>query len=188
MRFSLIALSLLYAGTCIAEPSEKPCNIIMEPTWYDLECNSGRCTDYFGGKWILVGTITFKKKCKDAVELTKLHLRWQGQKIDNLVSSLYTKAVDQDKFIPIENNLVCDGIWNKSKQTLMLKFDKKQHLNVTNIFHLVLTVPKELEKKLRHGSFELIENLLPEQFQEIDRGMPLALALDAVGVVTEERP
>lgn len=160
----------LYANT-------KNFNVILEPTWQDLERNAQKSKD-FGGKLILVGTITFKKKeSVEPVYLNHLELIWQGETIDNLISSLYKKNLDPDKkdFIPIEDYLVCDGIWNKKKQTLILNFDHKHTLGPINTFYLVLTVPDNLERSLQNGSFCIEKQCLPYRLKQSIQHDSLAL-------------
>jgi hypothetical protein len=155
----LIACSSVHAAT----PAHD-FNIIVQAQWQDLENNEQRVKD-FGGKWILAGSITFKKKAKDTVHLSKLYLQWQGSKIENLVASLYRKT-DETKFLPIQENLICDGLWNKSDQTLILNFERKETLGPVNTYYLVLTVPETLEPTIKQGSFDVLVACLPAPFQE----------------------
>jgi len=158
--------------------------IILEPIWQDLEGNAARSCE-FDGKWILAGSITFRKKAKESVNLSRLYLHWTGAKIGHLLGSLYKKNLDED-FLPIEKNLVCDGTWNTAQQTLMLNFSKQQTLGLTNIFYLVLTVPEHLESTIRHGRFDLVDNCLPESFQPCSVNQKLSLALDTIGATVSE--
>jgi hypothetical protein len=149
-------------------------NVILEPYWKDLEQEEKKELD-FGGKWILAGSITFKKKAKDTVYLNHIYLHWRGKKIDHLMGSLYRKESDR-KFLPIQENLVCDGLWNKSQQTLMLNFERKHNLGPINTFYLVLTVPQNLEPVLKRGSFNLMAANLPEQFKVCANKQSLTMA------------
>lgn len=150
--------------------------IIIEPKWQDLEREPEKAKE-FGGKLILVGSITLKKRSKEHVSLSKFWLRWNGAPIDNLVGSLYKKESDKD-FHPIEEYLICDGVWNKNKQRLLLEFDEKQTLGALNVFYVVLTVPQELEKTLKSGKFEIEHSCLPELLQECTKNQELALSID----------
>jgi hypothetical protein len=151
--------------------------VIVEPKWEDLERNKTKITQ-FGGKWIVVGSITFKKKSKDPIFLTKIDLHWNGAPLEKLTGSLYDKPLDKE-FMAIEDVLLCDGCWNKTAQTLILKFNSKKPLNAVNIFYIVLTVPEQLEPTLKHGSFDITATSLPEpialQLQD-----SLRLSLDIV--------
>lgn len=149
-------------------------SILLEPRWENLDQDADS-TQAFGGKWILAGTITFKKKAQDTVYLSQLKLRWKGVYLDKLIASLYRKDYEK-KFLAIEENLVCDGCWNKAKQVLTLNFNEKEMLGPTNIYLLVLTVPEKQEPLLRKGSFELITNELPEQFSVCARDQKLILS------------
>jgi hypothetical protein len=139
--------------------------ITLDPTWQNLECDQDRCKT-FGGKWVIIGSITFKKKAKEPVNLTRLYLRWNGEHLDTFVGSLYKKPEDKD-FLAIQDNLVCDGTWDTSNQTLLFNFDQKQTLGLTNIFYVVLTIPEHVEPQIKQGSFELMTHYLPEQFQPV---------------------
>jgi len=150
-------------------------SVILEPKWENLEPNTTK-TKKFGGKWVLVGNITFKKNSKEPVNLSKIYLNWQGKTIKNLVGSLYKKKSDKD-FIPIQDYLICDGAWNKTKQTLILKFDEKQTLGPITTFYLVLTIPENIETVVKKGSFVIEKEYLPEQFKvyALQHNLPLAL-------------
>lgn len=150
--------------------------IILEPKWQNLEDNPQK-NDQFGGQWILAGCITFKKKSKDVINLSTLQLHWHGPKIENLLASLYKKNLDKE-FIPVEDNLICDGLWNKKEQTLILTFNKKHNLGPLNIFYLVLTVPPHLENKLKSGFFSIEKNELPMQYNLSMRNTSLSLAFN----------
>ena len=150
-------------------------SVVLEPKWENLEQNTKK-TKEFGGKWILVGSITFKKNSKEPVNLSKIYLNWQGETIENIVGSLYKKKSDKN-FIPIQDYLICDSAWNKTKQTLILKFDEKQTLGPTTTFYLVLTIPENIETALKKGSFVIEKEYLPEQFKmyALQNNLPLAL-------------
>ncbi len=171
---------ILGVSQCLSTTIEKSKNddftIIIEPKWQDLEREPDKAKE-FGGKLILVGSITLKKRSKEHVALSRIYLRWEGQEIDNLVGSLYKKEPDKD-FHPIEEYLICDGIWNKSKQRLVFEFDEKQTLGAHNIFYVVLTVPPALEKILKTGRFHIEHSCLPELMQECTKNQELALSID----------
>lgn len=151
-------------------------SVLIEPMWENLEHNPTR-NEQFGGKWILVGSITFRKRCKDPVCLQQIRFHWQGKEINHLIGSLYKKNPDRE-FMPIQENLICDGLWNKPKQILVLNFDKKQSLGPTTIFYLVLTIPKNVESILQNGSFYIEKRCLPEPFKSYAHTTELSLALN----------
>ncbi len=182
-RLSLVTC-ILYVFTLIPlhVGSDDPFLISLEPCWQCLDDNNGSCAQ-FGGKWVLIGNITFKKRSlKDSIYLQQLRLLWTGPHIDTLSASLYKKNFDPTKkeFLPIDDYLVCDGIWNKVKQTLILTFDDKQTLGALEVFYLVLTVPDSLEHILQQGSFALEKNDLPAPFAHAYRTQPLTLTLHTV--------
>lgn len=178
----IVGVFLSVVGSLILAAAED-FKIILEPRWQNLDSNI-LTTDHFDGKWILIGSITFKKKAKEAVNLQRIYLRWKGEKIDSLLGSLYRKSPDKE-FLAIEENLICDGRWNSAQQTLMLDFDEQQSLGLVNIFYLVLTVPEKLEGTVKKGSFDIVHSWLPEPFQP-NRQKTLSLSLDALGSTTTE--
>jgi len=165
-RLNILVLLLLSpSGLYPATQPTDDYTITMQSTWKDLEQDPQQ-SKKFGGKWILAGTITFKKKAKDTIHLNRLYLQWEGpRKIENLVASLYTSESEAE-FLPIQENLVCDGIWNKCRQTLIFNFDEAESLGWRNNFYLVLTVQDQLEPLLKMGKFSLVSTMLPEPFQE----------------------
>jgi hypothetical protein len=172
----LILVTTLNTFALVEKGKTDDFSIIIESKWQDLEKEPAKAKE-FGGKLILVGSITLKKRSKEHVSLSKIYLRWNGCQIENLIGSLYKKELDKD-FHPIEEYLVCDGVWNKNKQRLLFEFDEKQTLGPTNIFYLVLTVPEELEKTLKNGSFEIEHSCLPELLQQCTVNQELALSID----------
>jgi len=152
-------------------------NIALEPKWYTLDHN-GTKANQFGGKWVLVGSIIFTKRCDYQISMNTISFYWNGQKLDNLIASLYKKNLEKDIFLPIEENLVCDGIWNKKKQTLLFNFEEKINLAPTTIFYLVLTIPESTQNILSNGSFTLEKQYLPKPFKKAIPTEKLSLAID----------
>lgn len=142
-----------------AHQEHEAVKVFIEPKWQDLE-NDSAIAQQFGGKWILVGSITFKKKSTMPVALTKLELHWNGTPLHHLMGSLYDKPLDKE-FMAVEETLLSDGHWNQTTQTLILKFNKRKTLNAVNVFYVVLTVPEHLESTLKRGSFDVCTSSLP---------------------------
>ena len=157
-------------------------DIVIQPQWKDLEPDSEK-VQKFGGKWILAGNITFRKKSKQTIHLDQLHLHWNGAPINRLVASLYKQDLDKP-FCPIEKHVMCDGCWNKKKQLLKFSFNTKQTLGSKNIFCLVLTVPEDLEPTLKAGAFELVPHALPDPLKECLCKQKLSFNFKKVGPST----
>jgi len=104
-------------------------------------------------KWAWVGSIIFKSK--QALELKEVNLQWVGENIPKLHASLYQKKIFDKKVIPIQENLVCDGTWNKQKQQLIFRLNEK--IVAINKYCLVLSFPKEFESKIKNGRFLLAQ-------------------------------
>ena len=171
-----ILLSIALSTICISTHGVEDFNITIKSKWCDLD---GNCTksDDFGGKWILVGSFTFKKRSKEPLCIGNMTLHWSGEPLNNLVASLYKKNLDKD-FLAIEDNLVCDGIWNKAKQQLIFNFDERENLGPTTVFYLVLTVPECIESVLKKGFFYIEEQSLPKAFKHCAQQEKLSLAIN----------
>ncbi len=169
-------LILLLAGGSI-HPSMAPtdCLISVEPKWENL-CTDPTHIDTFGGKWIVVGSISFRKKIKDPTKLDKIRLAWHGPHMNNLSGSLYRKYPEK-KFLAIEDNLICDSTWNRTKQELILNFeDNPQSLGPLTMFYLVLTVPPSQEEIIKQGHFSVLKACLPHSFREKATELKLDIA------------
>lgn len=170
--------AILLSSACIAQQCPEPFSLILESKWEDLEHNPEK-TKLFGSQWILAGIITFKKKPNESVSLCQLHLSWHGNHIEKMSGSIYKKEPDKP-FMPIEENLICDGTWSSSKQAFMFNFDKSHKLGPTNNYYLVLTVPLAMKSSLQGGYFSLESECLPEQYQSCAQNCSLNLSIDTL--------
>ena len=185
-HMSSTILSIMLACTQLVAGSNNTIHddflVTLESTWHCLDDSDGSCSQ-FGGKWVLIGNITFRKKpVQDSIHLQQLKLHWHGPFIDALSASLYKKNFDPTKkeFLPIDDYLVCDGCWNNSKQTLVLSFDERHTLGAVEVFYVVLTVPTLLEPILKQGSFSLEKNDLPLPFQQAYMPQTLQLTFNTL--------
>ncbi len=152
------------------------CSISLEPCWNNLEQKNTNKDAFGGRRWVHVGSLTFRKNLNRTIKLESIGLEWQGEKIEQLTGSLY-KKLPHKKFIPIEENLLCDGTWDSTNQNLTLDFsNRKQTLGPLNIFYLVLTVPEQLEPTLKKGHFFLTKTHLPEPFGNQQNELTLNIA------------
>jgi hypothetical protein len=151
------------------------CQVCVEAKWNNVEKSSPQKEKMFGDKLMLVGSITFRKQCKECIKLDRLALEWHGPQITNLCGSLY-RRLPEKTFVPIQDNLICDARWNKGSQTLILEFENQQTLNAVSIFYLVLAIPNGLEETLKQGHFTLLDSNLPDQISFSDKKLNLALA------------
>jgi len=185
LRFSL-ALLLTISLIKAKDPQVQDCSIIIESQWEDLDKNKEKAQATFGGTWILVGTITFKKKCNAQVNLQEIRLKWHGAHLDQMTGELFISK-DCGPLKPINENHVADSQWGKSSQTLLLRFDHAISLHPTTVFHLVLTVPENQEQLLK-GTFTIEPNYLPEVFQEAAQKEPLAINIEVSGSEVHQHP
>jgi len=180
--FALFFLLLNNAIPVISDNSAIDQNnfkIILEPKWENLENDQERIA-HFGGKWILAGSITFKKKVKDYIRLSQITLQWSGPYLEKLTGSLYEKNFEKT-FYPIQDFFISDGIWNKKAQTLTLTFDRLCLLQAVNTFLLVLTIPVDQEESVKTGSFSIADMSLPEEFKESIKAQKLSLSFNTIG-------
>lgn len=162
---------------CPHKAYPKECfEIVLRPLWQSLD-NDKKSSSLFDSKWVLIGTITFKKKSKDLMALNTIMLQWNGACLDTITTSLYKKPHGKE-FAPIEDNIICDGIWNKAKQTIIFNFNEKQTIHPTTTFYLVLTIPTDTEHLFKNSSFSCITQCLPQQFQRTSHIAPLPLLID----------
>ncbi len=169
-----ISLILITAATTLSI-SASDCDILLAPRWDNLGKNSTH-EKRFGEKWILVGSITVHKTSKQSAELGKISLQWHGDHIDTLSGSRF-KKIPEKLFLPIDDNLLCDGSWNKLDQRLILDFhEKKQTLGPHSIFYLVFSIPETIESTLKNGHFSLVQTNLPESLYKNNPDLTLDLA------------
>lgn len=168
------AIILCALSTFLTASAFQDYAIDLQPIWQNLDSNQAT-NKQFGGKWILAGSITFKKRSGESVALHSLRLQWKGPHISSLFGTLYKKR-DGQEFLPLEENMICDGVWLPQQQALVLNFDKKIALGLSNTFYLVLTLSEECESLLKKGVFALDERILPEPYTHLLRGQQIALA------------
>lgn len=101
----------------------------------------------------LAWTALITIRSKNAMRLQELNLQWYGESIDKVHASLYRKGRTNQELIPIQEYLICDGIWNTKKQQIMFILDEK--VVAINQYYLVLSFPNQAVKKLKHGHFTL---------------------------------
>lgn len=119
-------------------------------TWKEFELNNN-LPEFKQKKWAWIGLITMKSKIP--LKLKTLNLQWYGRKINKLQASLYQKKEKDSTLIPIQQNLVCDGIWDSKKQELT--FHVNQKVVSINNYYLVLSFSKNEETALKLGRFTL---------------------------------
>ncbi len=100
-------------------------------------------------KWALIASVMLKSKI--ALHLESLTLQWRGKPLHHINASLYSKRETDDKVIPIEDNLVCDGEWNDLTQRVIFYPDKK--ITAIDELYLVLSYPKKQEPDIKMGKF-----------------------------------
>jgi len=144
----ILIFFLVYFPMLKCLTSLPPYTFSTTPTWYEYPFS----TTLIGTqneKLALIELITLRNK--SPLKLKKLKLQWRGERIDNIYASLYQKKEYKNHLIPIEENLICDGIWNSKAQQIIFEINKK--IVSLNKFYLVLRFPYKLEAKLKKGNF-----------------------------------
>ncbi|EKD48882.1 MAG: hypothetical protein ACD_64C00088G0004 [uncultured bacterium] len=173
MKQQILVILIMSSSLQAVIPSD--CLISVTPHWENIE-SSCKHEKEFCSKWMLVGSITFRKKSKEKTKLETMRLSWHGKHIAHLDGSLY-KTIPGKKFLPLEENLVSDSSWNATRQELILNFqDNKQTLGPISIFYLVLTVPDTIQSTLKQGHFSLVKQALPTCFQPQAEKLTIDLA------------
>jgi hypothetical protein len=167
---SIIIVALFLSFCSLAEAKEH-FEIVLMPEWTLLSNNKNNAS-LSGERWVLVGTITFKKKSKEPLALSKLVLNWNGSFLDTMTASLYQKPVF------IEENIISDGIWNKARQVIIFNFDKIT-LHPTTTFYLVLTIPTTKIDLFKNSCLSCCPECLPQQFKEAAQSLSLPLLVEA---------
>ena len=117
-------------------------------TWREYPLNIPQITMQ-KEKWAWTCSLIFKSKWP--VKLTQLKLQWKGGKIEKLSAGLYQKKERDCAVIPIEENLIGQGIWNAADQQLVFNLDEK--VVAVNKYYLMLSFPKKLEPHIKTGRF-----------------------------------
>ncbi len=150
-------LSLIILQTCCmplfvhANIDKNTLSLTSTTTWKEFTLKEKHNTRQ--DKWVWIGSITLKSN--QAVKLEELKISWRGHKINYLNASLFNKKMNEE-LIPIEKNLICDGVWDKKNQQLVFNINEK--VIATNNFHLVLSFPKKYEPLLKRGRFYISKN------------------------------
>lgn len=156
MKF-LFILSLFIVGQILAEECKQIIDnakfcLHTTSTWYEFRQNYN--DDFKKEIWAWISFITFKSK--EAINLKELKLMWDGEKIktQKISASLYQKKETSEEILkPIQENLICDGKWDKENQQIYFNLDEK--LIATNKYYLVLNFPKKISSLLKNGKFIL---------------------------------
>ena len=119
-------------------------------TWMDFPL-APTIHQYNNKQCAWTGLITLKST--QPINLQKLQLQWTGAKISRLQASLYQKKDAEQTLIPIQENLVCDGVWNPKTQYVTFFLDKK--IVAVNKYYLVLNFPIKDAQKIKHGTFTI---------------------------------
>lgn len=157
INISIKILLLLFFSFLKSQNDLSNFSLRTTTTWYEYTLSNSTSHSLDNGKLALTEQITLRNK--QPIHLKKLKLKWNGEQINDIYASLYTKKESQDELVPIEENLICDGFWNQGKQQLIFDINKK--LVSLNKFYLVLRFPDQIEEKLKKGNFSVLEKLNP---------------------------
>ena len=155
INISIKILLLLFFSYLKSQNNLSNFSLSTTTTWYEYTLSNTSSYSLNKDKLALTEQITLRNK--QPILLKKLKLKWNGEKINGIYASLYTKKEYQDELVPIEENLLCDGFWNQGKQQIIFDINKK--LVSLNKFYLVLRFPDQIEEKLKNGNFSILEKI-----------------------------
>ena len=153
------------------------CSCEYVPVWQPLQ-ERKRASHTFNTRQVVAGKISLSKKCNKRVELSQLKMRWissdlqQNGMIEKLQGALYKKCpLIGMHYASSCGDVVCtgryhiaDGQWSKKEQTLIFRFAPFS-LGIDTMLYLVLTVPYDVEQRLKNGEFAIEQLCLPEEFR-----------------------
>lgn len=130
------------------QPDSLGLSLCTSPTWHDFSFKNS--DDQFShNRWAWTWSLTLKSK--EALKLHQLTLQWIGQQVESLYASLYQKKDCEPMLIPIQENLVSEGMWDHKNQQLI--FSMNERIIATNKYYLVLSFPQTIESLIKHGTF-----------------------------------
>ena len=156
-RIFMCMLALLSYCGALASPNalkDRLFSLTTTSTWREFSTTSATPAHSIKkDTWVLVGKINLKSK--DSLLLDELKARWLGGNLGaHVVASLYSKKSRQAQLpIPIEENLICDGVWHPATKEFVFPVQKK--LVASDIYYLMINIDKRHEKLLRTGRFEI---------------------------------
>ncbi len=121
-------------------------------TWREYPIKAPEVT-FDKEKWAWTCSLTLRSK--QPLKLSSLVLQWKGAQIKQLAAALYQKKERDSAVLPIQGNLICDGIWNPSQQQLIFAPDKK--IVAVDNYYLVVSFPKEDERIIKRGKFVIVD-------------------------------
>ncbi len=104
-------------------------------------------------KWVWPCSLTIKSKRPRY--LTLVVLQWVGGKIPSLTAGLYQKKERESVPKPIQENWICDGVWDEATQQLTFKLNEK--VVAVNKYHLIISFPHTVERSIKKGSFSVAQ-------------------------------
>lgn len=157
MVITMIIIGSVVFSTCSTTPilttTQSMLSLSTTLTWQEFNLTHHNTSlQKKQSAWTALITI----KSKKAMRLQQINLQWTGGTINSMHASLYRKARAEQELIPIEENLVCDGSWNSQNQQITFALDEK--IVAVNEYYLVLSFPKKVARKLRHGQFTLAQH------------------------------
>jgi len=146
-----------FIGICLTQPhtlsgeNQQPLDFVSlsaTTTWREYPLNIPQI-NFHKEKWVWTCSLTFKSKMP--VKLDSLILQWKGEQVYQLSASLFLKRERDGAVIPIQQNFVCDGLWNSKNQQLI--FSPHEKVVAVNKYYLMVSFPKNMEHKIKRGQF-----------------------------------
>lgn len=146
-------------GIAYATPNDLLFSLTSSNTWREFKAPlTQQKNRNQNEKRILISEINLKSN--DSTFIENLTAQWQGAAVGKMVASLYTKKLTDHKApVPIDDNLICDGMWHAATKEFVFPVHKK--LVASDTYYLMLHVPAKFEAKLKTGSFKISQQEKP---------------------------
>lgn len=141
---------------------QRPCELSVASNWKELDTSKK-----FSSKWVMVGTLSIKKRMEGTLRLESMLFAWKGPSpLPNLSGNLFHIPYNKTTVIPTDEYLVARGAWSVKNQRLEFRFIHPEYIHDPIArYALVLTVEAALEPLLKQGAFEIIADKLPQELR-----------------------
>jgi hypothetical protein len=155
MSISLTILSSTTVNAMIGQQAFDFFSLNATTTWREYPLNIPQI-NFLKEKWVWTCSLTLKSK--QPVKLNSLVLQWKGEKLHHLAAALYQKKERENAVIPIQQNLVCDGMWDPKTQQMV--FEPNEKVIAVNKYYLMVSFPKSMEHSVKKGKFIVLQTQL----------------------------
>ena len=158
--------------TIIAKAEKKPCEVSLTSDWKELDTSKK-----FSSHWVMVGTLSIKKRMEHSLRLDSMLFAWHGPRITAIDCSLFRIPFAKNTIFATDENLIAQGIWSVSAQRMHFPFFHPEYIHDPIArYALVMTFDEKTGNMLKEGYFEIVPDNLPDQLKKIMLQRPLRLS------------